>query len=67
MSDAPDPRAGLCAICAHCHRVSSTRGSTFYLCTRAEREAGYMRYPRLPVLRCDGFEVRHAGDDDSQS
>ena len=47
---------GLCAGCAHGHRVLSARGSEFWLCRRAAKDAAFVRYPRLPVLRCPGYE-----------
>jgi hypothetical protein len=48
--------AGLCATCRHCHRVHNARGSTFYRCLRADTDARFARYPRLPVHECPGFE-----------
>jgi hypothetical protein len=36
--------------------VRNTRGSVFSLCMRSKDDPGYPRYPRLPVLRCAGFE-----------
>lgn len=51
------PTVGLCARCAH-HRVTGNRrGSQFHLCGLAATDGRYRKYPRLPVLRCDGFEV----------
>jgi hypothetical protein len=47
---------GLCAGCAHAHRVVSARGSVFWLCRLASSDPAFPRYPRLPVLRCPGFE-----------
>ena len=47
---------GLCAGCAHGQRVLSARGSVFWLCRRAAKDAAFVRYPRLPVLRCPGYE-----------
>jgi hypothetical protein len=32
------------------------RGSTFWRCRRADHDPRYLRYPPLPVARCDGFE-----------
>jgi hypothetical protein len=49
-------RVGLCADCAHARMVVSARGSEFWRCARAERDAAYPKYPRLPVLRCAGHE-----------
>jgi len=48
---------GLCDRCAHQRLVPTSRGSVFSLCERSRAEPQrYPRYPRLPVLRCDGFE-----------
>jgi hypothetical protein len=47
---------GLCDRCRHQRVVATTRGSRFSLCERSRDEPAYPRYPRLPVLRCDGFE-----------
>lgn len=53
----PDsPPVGLCAACRHARRVTSDRGSTFVLCRLSGRNPDYPRYPRLPVLRCAGYE-----------
>jgi hypothetical protein len=39
--------------------VRNTRGSVFSLCRRSRTEPDkYPRYPRLPVVRCDGYERR---------
>ncbi len=51
-----DAAVGLCGDCRHAHHVRSARGSTFYLCRRAATDSAYARYPRLPVLRCLGYE-----------
>ena len=48
--------AGLCADCRHSERVSSSRGSTFYLCRLSIADPRFAKYPRLPVLSCPGFE-----------
>lgn len=48
--------SGLCEACAHRREIRSDRGSVFTLCTRALKDAAYPKYPRLPVLRCKGFE-----------
>lgn len=51
---------GLCKTCAFARRVSTARGSVFWRCGRADRDASYARYPRLPVLSCSGFEAELA-------
>ena len=40
--------------------VTSGRGSRFLLCERSRTDARYARYPRLPVIRCPGYEQRDA-------
>jgi hypothetical protein len=47
---------GLCASCLHARRVQSRRGSVFRLCSLSHTDARFPRYPRLPVLRCAGYE-----------
>jgi hypothetical protein len=57
MPDAPvttDPN--LCPTCVHVRRITSARGSVFLLCERARTDPRFPRYPRLPVLRCRGFD-----------
>lgn len=48
---------GLCAGCLWSRRVESARGSIFWRCARAETDAGYRKYPPLPVTSCAGFEA----------
>ncbi|PYM79922.1 MAG: hypothetical protein DMD84_25435 [Candidatus Rokuibacteriota bacterium] len=48
--------AGLCATCRHARRVASARGSVFWLCARSADDPRFPKYPRLPVLRCEGHE-----------
>lgn len=52
------PRLGLCASCVHRQEVRNTRGSVFSLCLRSREDPAYPRYPRLPVLKCEGYERR---------
>jgi len=51
--------AGLCTDCVHRRIVRSRRGSSFLLCGLSRTDPRFARYPRLPVLSCDGF--RSAG------
>ena len=51
-------KAGLCATCQHCTRVESSHGSIFFLCELSRTDARYARYPRLPVLKCEGYQRR---------
>ncbi|MGJ5813458.1 hypothetical protein [Paludibaculum fermentans] len=47
---------GLCETCAWVRRIENDRGSVFLLCRRALTDTAYPKYPRLPVLRCPGYE-----------
>ena len=49
---APDP--GLCASCVYGRTISGAR-SAFWLCELSRTDPRFPRYPRLPVLRCDGY------------
>jgi hypothetical protein len=49
---------GLCADCRFMRRMESARGSVFYLCERAKTDARFVKYPRLPVLQCQGYEKK---------
>jgi len=51
-----DFRAGLCATCEHVRRVESDRGSVFYRCALADSDSRFAKYPRLPVLQCEGYK-----------
>jgi hypothetical protein len=52
------PASGLCARCRHQRVVRNTRGSAFSLCERSKTDPRFAKYPRLPVLRCAGYEPR---------
>ena len=51
-----DPAVGLCADCRHASQVTSAHGSLFWLCRLAARDPAFAKYPRLPVLRCPGYD-----------
>jgi hypothetical protein len=50
------PGAGLCNACLQQRVVTSGRGSAFSMCRLAATDPRFPRYPRLPVVACDGFE-----------
>ena len=58
IDKAPEERArvGLCTTCRQGRRVVSAKGSTFWLCERSRTDQGFSKYPRLPVIRCSGYE-----------
>jgi hypothetical protein len=47
--------AGLCADCVHARAIESARGSIFILCNLSLTDPRFPKYPRLPVLSCDGY------------
>ncbi|MEV4419070.1 hypothetical protein AB0L40_03735 [Patulibacter sp. NPDC049589] len=53
---------GLCDACGHQRIVGNTRGSTFSLCGLARSDDRFPKYPRMPVLRCTGFQRRDHDD-----
>lgn len=48
--------AGLCSDCLHARRVTTAKGSLFLLCKRSMFDPIYLKYPRLPVIECEGYE-----------
>jgi len=58
-------RVGLCAICRFMRTMESDRGSTFYLCQLSATDPNFPKYPRLPVLRCSGYQPLQPEQKDS--
>jgi hypothetical protein len=48
---------GLCATCRHMETIASTRGSRFYLCQFSLIDPRFKKYPVLPMLACEAFEL----------
>ena len=51
-------RVGLCLGCRHARLVSARMNNHYYRCDRAAVDPSYPKYPRLPMLQCDGHERR---------
>jgi len=47
---------GLCGNCRWSRRSTNRRGSVFWLCRRAAIDERYAKYPRLPVVECEGYD-----------
>jgi hypothetical protein len=58
---------GLCPSCEHVRVVRSGRSSEFLMCARSRDDARFPKYPRLPVLRCIGYDQRRAREAAEQS
>ena len=49
---------GLCMDCEHARLNETRRGTAYLRCLRASWDDRLVRYPRLPVSECVGFEAR---------
>ena len=47
---------GLCGLCRHALVKGTNRGTAYLRCTRASWDGSLVKYPRLPVIGCVGFE-----------
>lgn len=55
--DSPQVTVGLCATCRNAKILRSDRGSVFYRCELSAIDPRFPKYPRLPVLACDGYAL----------
>lgn len=46
---------GRCRSCRHA-RLKASERSVFLRCSLADTDPRFPRYPRLPVVACDGYE-----------
>lgn len=56
MRDVVPLNAGLCATCRHALVRPTNRGTSYLRCGRASMDGRFPKYPRLPVLTCEGYE-----------
>jgi hypothetical protein len=49
-------RIGLCVACRYMRKIQSDRGSIFFFCQLSTTDERFPKYPRLPVLKCEGYE-----------
>ena len=50
--------AGRCLSCLYARIVRAKVDNVYYFCERSVDDSRYARYPRLPVLTCDGHVDR---------
>jgi hypothetical protein len=58
-------KLGLCADCVHARTITSNKGSTFLQCRLSFTDSRFAKYPRLPVMSCQGYkkkEVQQANE-----
>lgn len=53
---------GLCGVCLHAAVKATNRGTAYLRCTRAAWDDSLVKYPRLPVIGCVGFEPAEEDD-----
>ena len=53
---------GLCRTCLHASVKGTNRGTAYLRCTRAAWDDSLVKYPRLPVIGCVGFEPAEGED-----
>lgn len=58
MRSNEDQRVGLCATCVHARQIASDRGAIFWLCGLSATDPRFPKYPRLPVLACEGYQKK---------
>ena len=56
IDDGAGVPAGLCESCMHARPIKSSKGTSFVLCHLSYTDSRFPRYPRLPVLACDGYQ-----------
>jgi len=62
--ETPNPArgVGLCSNCRFMRQLTSDRGSIFYQCQLSATDPDFPKYPRLPVIRCRGYEPMSASE-----
>lgn len=48
----------LCERCAWMRGIVTAKGSRFLLCRLAQTDAAYPKYPRQPVVGCEGYREK---------
>ena len=54
----------LCEKCALKREVVTPKGSRFLLCQLSKTDPTFPKYPPQPVVRCDGYQPKQAGEDE---
>ncbi len=56
----------LCETCASMREVVTPKGSRFLLCQLSRINPAFPKYPSQPVVRCDGYHLRDANEQDTE-
>ena len=57
-----ESEVGLCFTCRHA-RIVPTPRHRYWMCQLSFTDARFDKYPRLPVLACDGYEAKAPGQE----
>jgi hypothetical protein len=49
---------GLCLGCVHHTLIVGKNGNEFHLCEKNKTDSSFLKYPRLPVLNCKGYQSK---------
>ena len=52
--------AGLCPSCSLAREIVSGKGSHFLLCEKSKTDRRFLKYPKQPVIHCQGFAEKRA-------
>src|SRR5262249_36093602 len=55
----------LCEKCALMQEVVTHKGSRFLLCQLSQTDTAFPKYPRQPVVHCDGYQPRAKNEKES--
>ncbi len=58
VTDVRQVSPGLCSDCIHARSITSDKGSIFIQCLLSFSDPQFAKYPRLPVLTCNGYSTR---------
>ena len=48
----------LCQSCRYVRKITSGKGSVFWLCELAQTDDRFRKYPPQPIVNCIGYEPR---------
>jgi len=54
----------LCEACGRVREVITPKGSRFLLCQLFDSDPAYPKYPRQPVVHCDGYRPKETNEQD---
>jgi hypothetical protein len=57
----------LCESCSFGKEIISGKGSRFLLCEKSKTDPRFPKYPRQPVMRCQGYVEKKGDNEPDQS